>query len=78
MPQVGELRGPDGKASQQLEGGIPGTTGICTDIGLRGRASPASMGRHSEAGDSSFASTPENMGSLPVAFGGAGGEDWVS
>lgn len=29
-------------------------------------------------GDSSFASTPENMGSLPVAFRGGGGEDWVS
>lgn len=63
-----------GKRASQLEGGIPGTTGICTDAGLRGRASPASMGRHSEAGG--LARSPENMGSLPVSFGG--GEDWVS
>jgi hypothetical protein len=39
-----------GKRASQLEGGVPGTTGICTDGGLHGRANPASMGRHSEAG----------------------------
>lgn len=65
-----------GKRASLLEGGIPGTTGICTAFGLRGRAIPASMGRHPEAGDCNLVVSPANMGSLPVAFGG--GEDWVS
>lgn len=64
------------KRANQLEGGIPGTTGIHTDADLRGRASLASMGRHLEAGGLCLASSPENMGSLPVAFGG--GKGWVS
>lgn len=59
-----------GKRASQLEGGIPGTTGICTDAGLHGRASPASMGRHLEAGGLCLASSPENVGFLPVSFGG--------
>lgn len=57
MPQVGELQGQGGKESPAA-----GTRGICTDIGLRGRVSPTSMGRHSDGILACLASSPVNMG----------------
>lgn len=63
MPQVGELQAQGGKESRAT-----GTRGICTDIGLRGRVSPASMGRHSDGILACLASSPVNM-----SLCGAGG-----